>query len=160
MKKLSLYIIPVQIFLAVYWLKNGFLDKIVGIFLGIIHPETAYYGLTWNGWHDRIVDSWDNSRVGHLFFSPFFDILFPTVIVLQCLPFLFIFMSIIKKEFLTNKHRPWLIKSAISSFVVTAAMIFSETLSNTRDAEYLLHLFSINMILIIYIHFVEKIIEK
>ncbi|MCP4956264.1 hypothetical protein [Photobacterium aquimaris] len=160
MKKLSLYIIPVQLFLAAYWLKNGFLDKIVGIFLGIIHPETAYYGLTWNGWHDRIVDSWDHSQIGHLFFSPFFDILFPIIIVLQCLPFLFIFISLINKEFITNTHRPWLIRSAVSSFIVTAIMLFSETLSNTKDAQYLLHLFSINMILIIYIHFIEKTVEK
>ncbi|CEO42117.1 hypothetical protein [Photobacterium kishitanii] len=160
MKKISLYIIPLQLFLAAYWLKHGFLDKIVGISLGIIHPQTAYYGLTWNGWHDHIVGNWDKSRIGHLFFSPFFDILFPIIIVLQCLPFLFIFMSIINKEFLINKTRPWLIKSALASFIVTVIMLFSETLSNARDAEYLLNLFSINIILIIYIHFIEKIIEK
>ncbi|PSU23956.1 hypothetical protein [Photobacterium phosphoreum] len=160
MKKLSLYIIPIQLFLAAYWLKNGFLDKIVGIFLGIIHPKTAYYGLTWNGWHDHIVGHWDNSRIGHLFFTPFFNILFPIIIILQCLPFLLIIISIINKESLINKHRPWLIRATISSFVVTTIMLFSETLSNTKDAEYLLHLFSINMILIIYIHFIEKIIEK
>ncbi|PSW47906.1 hypothetical protein C0W66_15755 [Photobacterium kishitanii] len=69
-------------------------------------------------------------------------------------------MSIINKEFLINKTRPWLIKSALASFIVTVIMLFSETLSNARDAEYLLNLFSINIILIIYIHFVDKIIEK
>ena len=160
MKRFSFYIAPIQLFLAAYWFKNGFIDKICGIALGIIHPKTAYYGLTWNGWHDHIVGNWDKSQIGHLFFTPFFNILFPIMILLQCLPFLFIFMSIINKEFLINTSRPWLIKSVLSSFVVTTIMLFSETLSNARDAEYLLHLFSINMILIIYVYFVEKIIEK
>ncbi|WP_394167265.1 hypothetical protein [Photobacterium piscicola] len=160
MKKLSLYIIPVQLFLAAYWFKNGFLDKVVGISLGIIHPKTAYYGLTWGGWHDNIVGSWDKSRIGHLFFSPFFELLFPIIIILQCLPFLFIFMSIINKEFLIGHDRPWLMRSALTSFIVTTIMLFSQTLSNARDAEYLLNLFSISMVLIIYIVVVEKILEK
>ncbi len=160
MKKISLYIIPVQLFLASYWFKNGFIDKVVGIFLGLIHPKTAYYGLTWNGWHDHIVGNWDNSRIGHLFFTPFFNVLFPILIILQCLPLLFIFKSILNKEFFINRERPWLIRSALVSFIVTTIMLFSETLSNARDAEYLLNLFSINMILIVYVAVIEKIIEK
>ena len=39
-------------------------------------------------------------------------------------------------------------------------MLFSQTLSNARDAEYLLNLFSISMVLIIDIVVVEKILEK
>lgn len=159
-KKLSLYIMPVQLFLAAFWFKNGFLDKVVGISLGILHPKTAYYGLTWGGWHDHIVSNWDNSRIGHLFFTPLFEFLFPIIIILQCLPVLFILMSIINKEFLVDRARPWLMRSAITSFLVTTIMLFSQTLSNARDAEYLLNLFSISMILIVYLTVVDKMIEK
>ena len=89
-KKLSFHIIPVQIFLGIFWFKIGFIDKVCGIFNGLISPETAYHGDTWAGWKEYIVGTWDKSQVAHVALSPLFDALFPVLIILQCLPFLFI----------------------------------------------------------------------
>ena len=160
-KKLSFHIIPVQIFLGIFWFKNGFIDKVCGIFNGLISPETAYHGDTWAGWKEYIVGTWDKSQVAHVALSPLFDALFPVLIILQCLPFLFIIVSILKLEFLTDANaRPWLMKSAVASLFVTSVMLFSQTLSGASDGEYLWHLLAAGMVLIMYIKNTNTIIGK
>ncbi len=54
LKKFAFQIIPIQIFLFVFWFKNGFIDKVMGVLLGIITPDTAYAGDTWAGWKGYI----------------------------------------------------------------------------------------------------------
>ncbi|WP_421309791.1 hypothetical protein [Aeromonas sp. 603696] len=95
-------IVPLHIFFFIFWFKNGFIDKVCGILLGIITPETAYQGDTWTGWADYIVGNWDKSQVAHALLSPTFNLLFPILILLQCLPFVLTAISIIKKEFTVN----------------------------------------------------------
>ncbi|UKA12899.1 hypothetical protein [Photobacterium damselae] len=149
--RLNFSIIPVQIFLFVFWFKNGFIDKVCGIALGIITPETAYKGDTWAGWESYIVGTWDKSEVGHAVLSPFFAILFPILIALQCLPFVLALVSIVKGEFLTGEKLKWLERSAIASLFVTSAMLFSQTLSGASDGQYLWQLLGFGMVLLMYI---------
>ncbi|KAA0554146.1 hypothetical protein F0327_12515 [Citrobacter braakii] len=151
-KKINFSIIPVQIFLGVFWFKNGFIDKVCGIFRGIVTPETAYQGDTWSGWSGYIVGTWDKSQVAHVILSPLFNILFPVLIVLQCLPFILVIMSILKGEFLHCKNRVWLSYSATASLFVTSVMLFSQTLSGASDGEYLWHLLGLGIIIIMYIN--------
>lgn len=150
-KNFAFQIIPLQIFLFIFWFKNGFIDKVCGIFLGIITPETAYQGDTWEGWKGYIVGVWDKSQVGHALISPTYDLMFPILIVLQCLPFILVIRSIMAGEFLKNKDRPWLRYAAISSFFVTGCMSFTQTLSGASDGQYLWQLLGFSMVAIMYI---------
>jgi hypothetical protein len=160
-KKLAFHIIPVQIFLGFFWFKNGFIDKVCGIVNGLISPATSYRGDTWIGWKEYIVGTWDKSQVTHVILSPFFDILFPVLIILQCLPFIFIIISILKFEFLNvDTCRPWLMKGAIASLFVTSVMLFSQTLSGASDGEYLWHLLAAGMVLVIYIKTTNNLTSK
>ena len=155
-KNLAFNIIPAQIFLGIFWFKNGFIDKVCGIFMGIVMPDVAYHGDTWAGWKEYIVGVWDKSVFAHVVLSPLYNALFPVLIILQCLPFIFIFISLLKGEFLTGRQRPWLYRGAVASLFVTSAMIISQTLSGASDGEYLWHLLADGMVIIMYIRHVEK----
>ncbi len=150
-KRFNFSIIPVQIFLFIFWFKNGFIDKACGIVRGIVSPETAYPGDTWAGWSSYIVGTWDKSEVAHTLLSPFFTALFPVLIALQCLPFILAVVSVVKGEFLTGKKLEWLERSAIASLFVTSAMLFSQTLAGAGDGQYLWQLLGLGMVLLMYI---------
>ncbi|MGB6188745.1 MAG: hypothetical protein WBF70_09265 [Aeromonas molluscorum] len=152
----SFKIIPLQIFLFIFWFKNGFIDKVCGILLGIVTPDTAYSGDTWAGWSSYIVGTWDKSQVAHILLSPTFHILFPILILLQCLPFIMIIMSVIKGEFMVNIKRPWLMYAATSSLFVTGCMLFSQTLAGASDGQYLWQLLELGLVSIIYINYQDK----
>lgn len=153
---------PIQIFLFTFWLKNGFIDKVCGIALGFFTPETAYQGDTWAGWANYIVGTWDKSQVAHMFLSPLFNLLFPVLIALQCLPFVLAAISILKGEYMADNKKTWLMKSATASLSVTGTMLFSQTLAGASDGQYLWQLLGLGMIMIIYIrqqeiwHFTHK----
>ena len=100
LKKFAFQIIPIQIFLFVFWFKNGFIDKVMGVVLGFITPDTAYSGDTWAGWKGYIVGTWDKSQIGHALLSPTFDFMFPILIALQCVPFLLVIRSVLAGEFM------------------------------------------------------------
>ncbi|MTI13221.1 hypothetical protein E1189_09370 [Sansalvadorimonas verongulae] len=151
LKKIHFPIIPLQIFLFIFWFKNGFIDKVMGITLGVVTPETAYQGDTWQGWAGYIIGNWDKSQVGHAVLSPFFPALFPVVVLLQCVPFILAAMSIIGGEFLQGKDRVWLMRAAVASLFVNGAMLFSQTLSGASDGQYLWQLLGLGMIAIMYI---------
>jgi hypothetical protein len=151
LKKVAYPIVPLQIFLFAFWFKNGFIDKIMGILLGIVTPETAYSGDTWAGWKGYIVGTWDKSQVGHALLSPTFDFMFPILILLQCLPFVLILRSVINGEFMSNKERPWLFHAAISSLFVTSCMAFTQTISGASDSQYLWQFIGFSMVAIMYI---------
>ncbi|WP_033138727.1 hypothetical protein [Aeromonas finlandensis] len=150
-KNISFKIVPLHIFFFVFWFKNGFIDKVCGILLGIITPNTAYQGDTWTGWASYIVGTWDKSQVAHVLLSPTFSVLFPILILLQCLPFLLTIMSIVKGEFVVNVKRPWLMHAATSSMFVTGCMLFSQVLAGASDGQYLWQLLELGMVSIIYI---------
>lgn len=156
-KKISFHVIPVQIFLGVFWFKNGFIDKVCGVVYGIVAPETAYHGDTWAGWKEYVVGSWDKSQLAHVVLSPMFDILFPVLIILQCLPVILIIASILNLEFMEVNERPWLMKGAIASLFITSVMLFSQTLAGASDGEYLWHLLAAGMVLIMYVKSANKV---
>ncbi len=151
-KKIDLQIIPLHIFWGVFWFKNGFIDKLCGVFLGILTPETAYQGDTWVGWKSYIVGTWDKSQVGHIFLSPLFDILFPVLILLQCLPFILVIASLLKGEFMLGANHRFLKAAASASLLVTSIMLFSQTLAGASDGKYLWQLLGLGMIIIMYIN--------
>ncbi|AJR05677.1 hypothetical protein H744_1c0652 [Photobacterium gaetbulicola Gung47] len=103
---MAFQIIPIRIFLFVSWFKNGFIDKVMGVLLSVVTPDTAYSGDTWAGWKGYIVGTRDKSQVGHVFLSPTFYIMFPILITLQCVPFILFIRSVFNGEFLSNKERP------------------------------------------------------
>lgn len=156
LKKLAYQIIPVQIFLFVFWFKNGFIDKVMGVLLGVITPETAYAGDTWSGWKGYIVGTWDKSQVGHVFLSPTFDFMFPILIVLQCLPFVLVIRSVLNGEFMANKQRPWLRYAAIASLFVAGCMALTQTLSGASDGQYLWQFMGFIMVALMYIRHEEQ----
>ncbi|KFA98895.1 MULTISPECIES: hypothetical protein [Vibrio] len=156
LKKLAFQIIPVQIFLFVFWFKNGFIDKVMGVLLGAVTPETAYAGDTWAGWKGYIVGTWDKSQVGHALLSPTFDFMFPILILLQCLPFILIIRSVLNLEFMTDRERPWLLYSAIASLFVAGCMAFTQTISGASDGQYLWQFMGFSMVAIIYIRNEQK----
>ena len=151
LKKMAFQIIPLQIFLFVFWFKNGFIDKVMGVLLGVVTPDTAYSGDTWSGWKGYIVGTWDKSQVGHVFLSPTFDFMFPILIALQCVPFILIIRSVFNGEFLSNKERPWLFYAAVSSLFVAGCMAFTQTLSGASEGQYLWQFMGFSMIAIMYI---------
>ncbi|OAN11447.1 hypothetical protein A3K86_21130 [Photobacterium jeanii] len=151
LKSLAFQVIPLQIFLFVFWFKNGFIDKVCGVLLGIITPETAYHGDTWQGWKEYIVGTWDKSAVGHTFISPTFDFMFPILIVLQCVPFILILRSVFAGEFMQEKQRPWLLRAGIASLFVTACMAFTQTITGASDGQYLWQFIGFSMVAIMYI---------
>ncbi|EMF0717968.1 hypothetical protein [Citrobacter sp. Marseille-Q6884] len=155
-KKFAFQIIPVQIFIFIFWFKNGFIDKVMGVLLGIITPDTAYAGDTWAGWKGYIVGTWDKSQVAHYFLSPVFDYVFPVLIILQCLPFVLIIISVLKGEFLANKERPWLIYAAFASLFVAGCMVFTQTLSGASDGQYLWQFIGFSMVAIMFIRNEQK----
>lgn len=150
-KKLAFQIIPLQIFLFVFWFKNGFIDKVMGVLLGIVTPDTAYQGDTWAGWKGYIVGTWDKSQVGHALLSPTFDFMFPILILLQCLPFVLIIRSVLAGEFLAGKERIWLLRGAFASIFVAGCMVFTQTLAGASDGKYLWQFIAFSMLAIIYI---------
>ncbi|MGF1787471.1 hypothetical protein L4D00_16880 [Photobacterium swingsii] len=150
-QSLAFNIIPVQIFLFVFWFKNGFIDKVCGVLLGFISPETAYQGDTWVGWKTYIVGTWDKSAVGHLFISPTFDFMFPILIILQCIPFLLILRSVIAGEFMQGKDRVWLLRAGIASLLVTSCMAFTQTITGASDGQYLWQFLGFGMVALMYI---------
>jgi hypothetical protein len=155
-RKLAFQIIPVQIFIFIFWFKNGFIDKVMGIFWGITTPNTAYAGDTWSGWKDYIVGTWDKSQVAHVVLSPLFDFMFPVVILLQCIPFVLIIISVLKGEFLVDKERPWLLYASFASLFVAGCMVFTQTLSGASDGQYLWEFIGFSMVAIIFIRNEQK----
>ena len=156
LKKLAYQIIPVQIFLFVFWFKNGFIDKVMGVLLGVITPETAYAGDTWDGWKGDSVGTWEKSQVGHVFLCPTFDLMFPILIVLQCLPFVLVIRSVLNGEFMANKQRPWLRYAAIASLFVAGCMALTQTLSGASDGQYLWQFMGFSMVALMYIRHEEQ----
>ncbi|HHP0467319.1 TPA: hypothetical protein ACRZZI_004980 [Vibrio harveyi] len=155
-KTIDWSIVPVFIFMGIFWFKNGFIDKVCGVLLGWITPSTAYQGDTWSGWASYIVGTWDKSQVAHAVLSPVFPVMFPILIVLQCLPFIFCAKAIVSGEFLTGRTRLWLKRSAVASLFVNGIMLFSQTLAGASDGKYLWQLLAFNMIAIMYIETREK----
>lgn len=151
LKKFAFQIIPIQIFLFVFWFKNGFIDKMMGVLLGIITPDTAYAGDTWAGWKGYIVGTWDKSQVGHALLSPTFDFMFPILIALQCLPFLLVIRSVLAGEFMAGKERPWLLYAAFASLFVTGCMAFTQTITGASDGQYLWQFIGFSMVAIMYL---------
>ncbi len=156
LKKIHFPIIPLQIFLFIFWFKNGFIDKVMGILMGVVTPDTAYQGDTWQGWSGYIVGTWDKSQVAHTVLSPMFPAAFPVLVLLQCLPFVLAGMSVISGESLQGKDRVWLMRAAVASLFVNGAMLFSQTLAGASDGQYLWQLLGLGMIAVMYIDHQNK----
>lgn len=156
MFKLNFRIIPVQIFLGIFWFKNGFIDKVCGILSGIIDPVNAYQGDTWAGWAGYIVGTWDKSAVGHVVLSPLFNVMFPVLILLQCLPFVMVLIGVFNKEFMEVSRQDWTERAGLASMFVTSVMLFSQTLAGASDGQYLWQLLGLNMVLMMYLKSIKK----
>ncbi len=149
--KFNFRVIPAQIFLFVFWLKNGVIDKFFGILNGVMSPDKAYPGDTWSGWESYIVGTWDKSEVAHALLSPTFDIAFPVLILLQMLPVAFAVKSIISREFFVDSDLTWIKRAATASLFVTSGMLFTQTLAGASDGQYLWQLLGFGMILQMYL---------
>ena len=151
LQKINFRIIPLQVFFFTFWFKNGFIDKVMGVILGVVSPETAYKGDTWGGWAGYIVGTWDKSAVTQIILSPTFSFMFPILILLQCLPFIFALISIFKGETLNGSNLIWINRAAVSSLFVTSGMLFTQTLSGASDGQYLWQLLGFGMIALMYL---------
>ena len=152
------YIIPIQVFIFIYWFKSGIIDKLINIPAAAMF-DWAYQGNSWQGWHDYIAGNWDKSFIGKTFFSPVFAVAFPIIIFLQCLPAVLAAISIIKGEFRAQMARPWLVRAALANLFVIGVMNVSQNMTGGSDGEYLWHYLGFSMIVLMYIRVVSN-IEK
>ncbi|WP_318409226.1 hypothetical protein [Photobacterium leiognathi] len=155
-KNLNFKIIPVQIFIFAFWFKNGFIDKLFGITVNILFPKIAYHGDSWAGWESYITGNWDKSWIGHLFFTPIYPIMFPLIIVLQCLPAVILIVAIFKGEFLDNRQIKFTQHAATASLFITSVLLFSQTLTGSPDGQYLWQLLGLSLVVKIYLSTLEN----
>ncbi|MEC6796314.1 hypothetical protein VXS03_04555 [Photobacterium sp. S4TG1] len=156
LKKLNFQIIPIQIFLFAFWFKNGFIDKFFGVTIAAFNPTEANKGDSWAGWESYITGSWNKSEVAHALFTPAYDILFPIIIFLQCLPVVMIIIAIINGEFLYDKTHNFTKRAATTSLFVTSILLFSQTIAGASDGQYLWQLLGFGMVLIMYLKSISK----
>ncbi|EAS66504.1 hypothetical protein L4D04_05725 [Photobacterium angustum] len=153
-KRINFEIIPAQIFLFAFWLKNGFIDKVFGVALGALYPNNAAYrGDSWAGWESYITGNWNKSEVAHTLFSPVYNYLFPVIIILQCLPAILMIVAFLKGEFLTGVNTVFTKRAAIASLFVTSVLLFSQTIAGAPDGQYLWQLLGLGMIVMMYIYY-------
>lgn len=156
LKKLNFQIIPVQIFIFAFWFKNGFIDKFFGVTIAAFNPTESNKGDSWAGWESYITGGWNKSEVAHTLFTPAYDILFPVIIFLQCLPAVMIIIAILKCEFMHNENNDLTKRAATASLFVTSVLLFSQTIAGSSDGQYLWQLLGLGMVLIMYIKAISK----
>ncbi|MDH6018513.1 hypothetical protein [Vibrio splendidus] len=157
LSKLNFQIIPVQIFLFIFWFKNGVVDKFFSILMGFVSPGSVPHGDTYEGWAEYIVGTWDKSEIGHALLSPMFPFMFPVLIGLQIMPVLFILRSVLNQEFLTGHIDLTFTRlAAIASLCVTSVMLVSQTITGADDGQYLWQLLGLGMVTLMYINMLNK----
>ncbi|PSU26709.1 hypothetical protein DAT36_08990 [Photobacterium phosphoreum] len=155
-KRLNFQIIPAQIFIFAFWIKNGFIDKFFGVTIAAFFPTEANKGDSWAGWESYITGNWNKSDLAHIIFTPAYNYLFPVIVLLQCLPAIIIAIAIIKGEFLHGKDQVFTQRAATASLFVTSVLLFSQTIAGAPDGQYLWQLLGLGMILIMYIKSINK----
>ncbi|KJG24737.1 hypothetical protein UB37_04400 [Photobacterium iliopiscarium] len=150
----TLKFFPFYLLFAPFWFSNGIVDKFYGVFFG------TYAGDSWAGWKEYIAGNWAKKPVTDFLLVPFFDYLFPVLMLLQALPFILLVVSFIKMEFMPNKPKLWLKAGILASLFVTSAMCFSQTLAGTSDVQYLFQFWGVSLLGFWYVENQEKIILK